>query len=112
MSNDSTKNQRLYLIITFNGYWGKGETPEEAAKNCHIRSKWESGQLTYADQDYIDGEAYHGGYGSSSWSWREKWYKRDDFRQVLEPTLIKALQRTGEFRFYKGKLEFKETITE
>lgn len=108
---DNSTTYRPWLMVTWNGYWGKGETPEEAAKNCHLTGKWQGGQLAKASKEFIDGELFCGDFGGVSWNWQDKWWKRDDFRGELEARLQESIIKyQGEFRFRKGKIEFRTTV--
>ena len=82
-----------YTIITNRGYWGKGKTPEEAAKSANVNGRFCGCRLYYADQKIVMGEINVDGMGGHSFRRRNP-----DDNSPIETT-------KGKGRMIKGKLK-------
>jgi hypothetical protein len=87
-----------FLIITSDGYWGKGDTALEAAKNAKVKDAWVHAGIWKANE-HVDGEISCDGNGSPVWKWKE----------ALPPAYSRALNDaliigSGRIKITKDKL--------
>lgn len=98
------KPNQPYLVITGSGYWGKGETPLEAAKNANVRANGVKGSLYHADPEVIE-RVDCTGLGGLEWYWREDMMPVLETTPVLRTVLREGmLKATGTLKVTKGKL--------
>lgn len=104
MSNEEKKIQP-YLVITDKGYWGKGETPVEAAKNANVRGTYVNGVLYFANPLTVEGEIDCAGMGGTEWRWREDVMKLFDIYPPLESAVRESFVKgAGRMKISGGKL--------
>lgn len=60
-----------YVIVTGAGYWGKGSTLVEAAKNANIRGTAVRGMVIQSDPRLCESITVDGG-GGIIWRWHEE----------------------------------------
>ena len=99
------RNEEPYLIITANGYWGKGSTALIAAKNASVKSSWTQGTLYYASQNIVEGEIACAEMGGTEYTWNKELFdlfeKSPWLRSVTRESLKKG---SGRMKVMKGKL--------
>jgi len=100
----SDKEIRKYTIITSKGYWGKGDTPIEAAKNACVNASWTNGSLYYANQDFIQGEIECGDMGGANWHWKKECIPLIEETKGLKICLMDSIKTTGTMKILKGEL--------
>lgn len=104
---EKTKEVRPFLIITGNGYWGKGMTALEAARHANIGSSWMNATL-YQNNCAIDGEINCSGMGGTEWTY-ETWMSYGSMNKELRNNIRKLIHAAvrvahGRARIRKGKL--------
>ncbi|MBW2690664.1 MAG: hypothetical protein JRC99_12120 [Deltaproteobacteria bacterium] len=98
-------------MITNRGYWGKGETALEAAKNANVRSSWVHGAVYHAPERMVEGEIEVGDMGSAKWNWREDFYPALKGHPSLDYIAGKYIELAkGELKIIKGELIVKTVI--
>lgn len=111
------KQKRLYTVITSAGYWGKGETALEAAKNANVRGTKVNGSIYFANPDVLKGEVECTGMGGTKWTWQDEFFgayldagEKPTDENVRGVQLIHRLAQasikkaSGAMRISKGKL--------
>lgn len=98
---DETKEVRVYTVITGEGYWGKGATAAEAAKEANVGASWVSGTLYHADQYLVKGEIECSNMGGAAWTWTDK---VTDLPGNIKECLKEGLCSAGKLKVSKGKL--------
>ena len=106
--SEQTEKPREFLVITSKGYWGKGHTPEEAAKAANVKGTFVRGAVYYADPSLVKGEIACTGMGGTEWMWTEKAANLvdDDKYPFLHNLFIQRGLKlcSGELKVTKGQL--------
>jgi hypothetical protein len=103
---------KKYTVVTNTGYWGKGHTPAEAARNAHIRNRYVEGYLCYADPLIVDGEIEVTDMGGVKWFMNDAALNACGEQEFLGDIFQKRLVIfKGKMKVTTGKLDVKGEIT-
>lgn len=107
---DYNEVPRRWTVITAAGYWGKGDTPTEAAKNANVNSTYVNGVVYFAHPAIVKGEIDVTGMGGTQWQWHEF---TEDIERKFEAVFKCAMREAqGKLRIRKGILECLSTLDE
>lgn len=111
-----SKEPREFLVITVKGYWGKGRTVEEAAKEANVKGSFVRGVVYYADQSLVEGEISCTGMGGTEWKWTEQameLVESEDYPFAFNLLSERCLKLcAGDLKITKGKLVCLQTVSE
>lgn len=94
----------LYLAVTSEGYWGKGETAQEALKEANIGNTYRRAYVAKADKRFID-SLYctdSGGYG---YTMSKKLFEINENNLGISSHFITLT--SGDFRLVKNEITVK-----
>jgi len=105
------EENRLYTVVTNTGYWGKGHTPVEAAKNASIRNRYVEGHIYYADPLTVEGEIEVTGTGGVRWFMTDSALNACNACELLGDVFRKRLIIfKGKMKVTTGKLDIKGEV--
>lgn len=104
-----------FTLITSTGYWGKGDTPLEAAKNARLSTKGVTCVLYRANPELVEEDINCDGMGGANWTWKQSFLDAVDVSRaeyIVDVARDSLVVARGQMRIKSGALVVETNLSE